>query len=499
LNLAAPGFAFMNIKVPRLLVAGLSGDSGKTIASLSLLTAWRRKGLAVAVFKKGPDYIDAAWLTRFAGTEARNLDTYLVEPDRVRRSFTAAARNADFALIEGNRGIFDGKDVEGTHSTAELAKLLRTPVVLVVNATKTTRTLAALVRGCLDFDPEVNIAGVILNKVAGRRHEQTISAALEKYCNLPVMGVIPKLDRDGALLPGRHLGLVTPFEFEGEELLQQQLLQIARDYLDIDSLTALAESAVELESDDETKPRTEKPTVRVGYFKDAVFTFYYPENLEALQREGAELVPVSSLEDKKLPAVDALYIGGGFPETHADKLVKNGSLMRAVREAVEHGLPVYAECGGLIYLSRSLAWHGQRYPMAGVFPVDLAMNVKPAGHGYTLMRVDRSNPFFEPGTTLKGHEFHYSSVTGHFDDNATCLSVQRGFGLGQKRDGLVYKRCMGCYAHLHADGSEMWAHALVASAASYRKEMNRSEDIAVEKVIDRGFAAGNLRLAEAAE
>jgi len=489
----------MNIRIPRLLVAGLSGDSGKTIASLSLLTALRQKGLAIAVFKKGPDYIDAAWLTRFAGSEARNLDTYLVEPDKVRQTFTAAARSADFALIEGNRGIFDGKDIEGTHSTAELAKLLEVPVVLVVNATKATRTLAALVRGCIDFDSEVNIAGVILNKVAGRRHEKIITAALEKYCNIPVLGVIPKLDRDGALLPGRHLGLVTPFEFEGEALLQQQLLQIAGDYLNIDSLTALAESADDMETGDEATLPTKKTKVRVGYFKDAVFTFYYPENLEALYREGAELVPVSSLEDKKLPDIDALYIGGGFPETHAEKLVKNDSLMRAVRDAVENGLPVYAECGGLIYLSRSLTWHGRSYPMAGVFPVELVMNTKPAGHGYTLMRADRPNPFFEPGTLLRGHEFHYSTVTGRFDDTATCLSVQTGFGLGQQRDGLLYKNCLACYAHIHADGVEMWAPAMVASAAAYRKSENSGRNIANKKASGPRPILKTCRLAEATD
>ncbi|MBN1212030.1 MAG: hydrogenobyrinic acid a,c-diamide synthase (glutamine-hydrolyzing) [candidate division Zixibacteria bacterium] len=489
----------MNIRIPRLLVAGFSGDSGKTIASLSLLTALRQKELAIAVFKKGPDYIDAAWLSRFAGSEARNLDTYLVDPAKVRKSFLAAARRADFALIEGNRGIFDGKDAEGTHSTAELAKLLEVPVVLVVNATKATRTLAALIRGCIDFDPGVNIAGVILNRVAGRRHEKIITAALEKYCNVPVLGVIPKLDRNSALLPGRHLGLITPFEFEGESLLQQQLSQIARDYLDIDSLTALADSAVELEVEDETISSAKKPTVRVGYFKDAVFTFYYPENLEALQREGAELVPVSSLEDDVLPEIDALYIGGGFPETHAEKLVKNASLMQAVRDAVENGLPVYAECGGLIYLSRSLTWHDQRYSMAEVFPVDLVMNTRPAGHGYTLMRADRSNPFFEPGTTLKGHEFHYSTVTGRFDETATCLSVQTGFGLGQQRDGLLYKNCLACFAHLHADGAEKWAPALAANAAAYRKNVKRCKKKANKKASRPRPAIKTLRLAEITE
>ena len=197
----------------RLVIAGLSGDSGKTIASLSFLTALKRKGLSVSVFKKGPDYIDPAWLSITAQTACRNLDTYLVDPDVVFRTFVVHSGSCDISVIEGNRGLFDGKDALGTHSTAELAKLLASPVVVVVNTTKTTRTVAALVKGCLDFDSGVDVAGVILNRVAGPRHLGVTRGSIEKYCGVKVLGAIPNLGEDSALIPGRHLGLITPAEF----------------------------------------------------------------------------------------------------------------------------------------------------------------------------------------------------------------------------------------------------------------------------------------------
>jgi len=457
----------MKIKVPRLLIAGLSGDSGKTIASLSLLTLLRQKGLAICVYKKGPDYIDAAWLAHAARGSCYNLDTYMVAPDEIERTFTSTARSADLALIEGNRGIFDGKDISGTHSTAELAKLLKVPVVLVVDATKATRTMAALVRGCLDFDPEVNIAGVILNRVAGKRHEKIITESIQKYCNLPVVGVIPKLADDSALLPGRHLGLVPPSEFEQAAVLEKKLEQIATEFLDIDALLAIAAKAPELEETSVGDSAVVKGAVKIGYFRDSVFTFYYPDNLEALRREGAELVPVSSLDAHQLPHIDALYIGGGFPETHAERLVRNKDLMKSVKRAVKNGLPVYAECGGLIYLARSLRWGEDTFAMAGVFPVDLAMRDKPVGHGYTLMEIDTDNPYFEVGTQIKGHEFHYSGPVSEKLDTTTTMSVQRGFGIDGRRDGLLYKNCLACYTHIHASGVKGWASAMVTAARNF--------------------------------
>jgi len=458
----------MALKCPRLVIAGLSGDSGKTVTSLSLLMALRRRGLRLSVFKKGPDYIDAAWLSWASGTTCRNLDTYMVVADGVLASFARAATGSDIAVIEGNRGLFDGKDSEGTHSTASLARLLNAPVVLVVNCTKTTRTIAAMIRGCQVFEPDLNLAGVILNQVAGERHRRVITEAIERSCHLPVLGALPRLDGDDALIPGRHLGLVTPSEFGEESGLSERLSMLADNYLDIDRLIQIAQRAKPLATPGVKSASQTERTVRIGWFRDSVFTFYYPENLEALESAGAQLVAISSLNDSTLPEIDALYIGGGFPETHAEQLSKNHALRDAVRTSVDAGLPVYAECGGLIFLCRELLCGERRYPMAGVFPIDLCMHDKPAGHGYTEISIDRPNPFFEVGVTIRGHEFHYSGPTETLSDEHGCMSVTSGVGLGNKRDGLLYKNCLACYSHLHASGVPTWAISLVCKAAEYR-------------------------------
>ncbi len=459
----------MGVTVPRVIIAGLSGDSGKTIVSLSLLVALRDR-LMTSVFKKGPDYIDAAWLGFAAGRVCRNLDTFMVPEATVLGSFIRHALESDLAVIEGNRGLFDGKDVEGTHSTAGLARLLQAPVVLVINATKITRTVAALVRGCQVFDPDVHIAGVILNRSAGTRHARVMREAIEHYCGIPVVGILPKLDNKSGLVPGRHLGLVPPAEFEHAEAMTDRLAGIARDYLDIDAIVNLAGTAGPLSRLMLTPPtQQEKSAVTIGYFADSVFTFYYPENLEALENHGANLMPVSSLDDTELPEVDGLYIGGGFPETHADRLAANTVLMKAVKERSKVGMPIYAECGGLIYLARSLKWKDSVHPMAGVFDIDLELQEKPVGHGYVEAEVDRDNPFFAKGTVLRGHEFHYSGPIDS-SDLTGCMRLSRGVGTGNRRDGLVANRTLGAYVHLHADGAPGWAAGMVHNARTYRRE-----------------------------
>ncbi|MBU0985120.1 MAG: cobyrinate a,c-diamide synthase [candidate division Zixibacteria bacterium] len=458
----------MALKVPRLVIAGLSGDAGKTITSLCLTSALKGRGMTVAAFKKGPDYIDSAWLSMVSGSTCRNLDTFMVDADIVADTFSRKAEGSDVAIIEGNRGIFDGKDAHGTHSTAMLAALLQAPVILVVNATKTTRTLAALVGGCMAFDPDIRIAGVVLNRVAGERHRRVVTEAIEQYCKIPVLGAFRKLGDDASVIPGRHLGLVTPNEFHHTSDLKTRLLRMADDYLDVDRLLEIARSAGPLTLRARTSPPpVQKTGVRIGYFSDSVFTFYYPENLEALETGGAELVPVSSLSDISLPDIDGLYIGGGFPETHAEELAGNRSLMDAVTAAAGNGMPIYAECGGLIYLARSLAWHGRTFAMAGLFPLDLAMKARPAGHGYAVMRVDQPNPFFDTGTVIKGHEFHYSEPTTP-PELDTCLAVETGVGLGNTRDGLRQGNCVAAYLHMHADGVPSWGRNMVKAAADFK-------------------------------
>lgn len=465
----------MTTSSPRLVIAGLSGDSGKTIASLSILVALKERGFSVSVFKKGPDYIDPAWLSLLSGTACRSLDTYLVDAEIVRDSFLRHAAGSDISLIEGNRGIFDGKDINGTHSTAQLAKLLRAPVVLVVGAAKSTRTVAALVKGCVDFDPDLDIAGVILNRVANPRHLRILTESIVAYCGVPVLGAIPRLGEDSSLIPGRHLGLVTPAEHEGNAALRARLRELA-SHLEIDRIVEVARSARPVGRRALPRRRRERVRARIGCFRDAVFTFYYPENLEALEAAGAQLVPVSSLADRCLPELDALYIGGGFPETHVERLLRNRSMMKSVAEEASRGLPVYAECGGLIYLARSLKCGDVVYPMAGVLPIDLAMHPKPVGHGYTCMEVDAANPFFEVGTTFRGHEFHYSGLSGAPGELASCLRVGSGVGVGGARDGLVRAgtNVLACYTHIHADGVESWASAMVSRAAEHADRRGRS-------------------------
>ncbi len=466
----------MRVFRPRLLVAGTSGDSGKTVVSVGLARAWSERGLPVAVFKKGPDYIDAAWLSAACGKAARNLDTFLASESDVKRSFALNAVQDGVNIIEGNRGLHDGFNVEGTHSSAALSKLIECPVILVQDVTKTTRSAAAFLLGSKMLDKGVNIAGVILNKVAGARHEETVRRSIEKYSGVPVLGAIPKLTEENRL-PMRHLGLVTPREENRILELIEGLSRLAEECLDLDGLRRIADGAHALDVggspaavDVESSGRA-----RVCYLCDSAFSFYYPENLEALKRAGARLIPVSALEARELPECDALYVGGGFPETHATALAGNGSFRESVRLAAEGGLPVYAECGGLVYLAEELVWKEHRYPMAGVFPIRVVMDEKPHGHGYGRVVVDGRNPFFEKGTELKGHEFHYSHPDGiekklSGGEINSVFGVKRGAGCGGGRDGLVRNNVLGTYLHIHALGCPAWACGLVKAAERHGKE-----------------------------
>lgn len=456
----------MEPRCPRLVVAGTAGDSGKTIASLGLLLAARRRGLSPAAFKKGPDYIDAAWLAWAAGAPTRNLDSFMQPAEALRQSFVRHA-SPELSLVEGNRGLLDGMDGEGTHSTAALARLLGAPVVLVVSAAKVTRTVAAPVLGCLQLEPEVTIAGVILNRVAGARHEAVARQAVERLAGVPVLGAIPH-GRGPALLPDRHLGLVPPEEHGDVELAAQRILELVGGHVDLERILEVARGAPVLER---AAPPPPAPVsrVKVGVFRDSAFTFYYPENLEALEASGAELVPISGLDDAHLPpGLGALYLGGGFPETHGPRLSQNESLRAEVRRAAEAGMPIHAECGGLIYLGRSLRTPEGTFPMAGVLPIDLVLEPRPVGHGYVSLSVDRENPLFPVGQELRGHEFHYTRVVVA-DPTSISLAfeVRRGAGAVDGRDGFVYKNVLAAYTHLHAVGVPQWAPALVDHAVRW--------------------------------
>jgi cobyrinic acid a,c-diamide synthase len=398
------------------------------------------------------------------------MDLFLMSRQGVLSSMGSRGAFSDIAVIEGNRGLFDGMDSEGSYSTAELAKLVSTPVVLTVDCTKATRTIAALVLGCQQLDPEVTIRGAVLNQIGGRRHESVVRAAVEESCGIRVLGVIPKLEEQ--LLPERHLGLVPPQEHVEREEAVQRIAAVGEKYLDLDAFWQVAKEAPDLEYesvDTPNQPGAKSEVVTIGVFRDAAFQFYYPENLEALIRAGANLLEVSPTVDSELPPVDALYIGGGFPETLAPELSANVRFRESLRVAIEGGLPVYAECGGAVYLGEKLSYDSNEYSMVGVLPVTFGFQKKPQGHGYVKIETVRENPFFEVGEALRGHEFHYTRLESHrAEEVGFAFDVGRGFGFDGKHDGMCRYNVLASYTHVHALGTASWAPAVVNAAKIYK-------------------------------
>lgn len=468
----------MNPSCPRLIIAALRGGAGKTTLSVAMAVALRRQGVEVTPFKKGPDYIDAAWLARAASGPAYNLDTFLMGSEQVIRSFSRHAAPNGVSLIEGNRGLFDGVNARGEFSTAELAKLLHAPVILVVDCDKVTRTAAAMVLGCLHLDPGVDIRGVILSRVNGNRHASVIRQSIETYTGLHVYGTVPRLPD----LPfvQRHLGLIPPEEHDRVHEALDRAGQIAHDYLDMPGLLDVARSSSPWKVDAFPKPTRSFETVddpiTIGVIKDTAFQFYYEDNIEALTDRGVRVIFISALAQKTLPPVDALYIGGGFPETQAKELADNASFRDSVREAAEGGLPIYAECGGFVYLGESLTVGDNPYPMVGALPVAFCLEKRPQGHGYTRLAADQDNPFFPIGQTITGHEFHYCRILSHRDSDArTAFNVLKGTGIDGCREGLCRNNILAGFTHVHALGTPGWADALMDKARQYHQaKMNQS-------------------------
>lgn len=463
-------------KVPGIVIAGLSGGSGKTVTSLGITAAWKKKGIQVSAFKKGPDYIDAGWLSKAAGRPCYNLDTFLCDPAVVTQSYTLHSQESDIAVVEGNRGLYDGIDTDGSTSTAELAKLLDLPVLLVLDCTKSTRTIAALLMGCMHFDPGITICGVVLNRVAGKRHEGKVRANIEKFCKIPVFGAVPKLKAED--FPERHMGLVTSEEHTFSRQAIDAAVKVAQDNIDLDALykRVTAEPAPSGKpyqtaaacSPQETKKHPK--VVNIGIIRDSAFQFYYPDNIDALENLGAAITYISPLTETVIPDVDAIYMGGGFPETHAPQLAKNSSFRQELKRLSEDGLPIYAECGGLIFLGESIQLNGALYPMSGILPIRFGLSMKPQGHGYTSVEVVHDNPYFKKGETLKGHEFRYSSILDiDYQDHEMAFKMERGKGILEKKDGFFKHNTFGTYTHIHALGAPSWAPSLIANALAYKQ------------------------------
>jgi cobyrinic acid a,c-diamide synthase len=474
---------------PRIIISALRGGSGKTLFSLGLIAAWRESGYRIAAFKKGPDFIDAGWLAFAAGRPCYNLDPFLMEQPQILTSFLSHSSDAEISLIEGNRGIYDGFDLHGRYSTAELAKLLRTSVLLIVDVTMATRTMAAVVKGCQAFDPELDIAGVILNRVAGSRQENLIRDAIEKYCGTPVVGSVPRLKEN--YFPERHMGLVPFQEVDHAERAVSWAKATVKENLDISEIWRLAHRVTNLTPPPQDNNRQLTPTVsdrrpRIGFVRDKSFWFYYPENLEQLERLGAVLVKIDALSDRELPPLSGLYIGGGFPETQASALSNNLSFQGSLREAIERGLPVYAECGGFMYLGESLIVGGKVYPMVGALPVKFVLQEKPQGHGYTVLEVKGSNPYYQMGEILKGHEFHYSKAVLSEEEKVRFIfEVSRGQGMDGLRDGMCKNNLLATFTHVHAGGNAKWAENLFRVTLDYEKSLGKNFKTTDETTIDR--------------
>jgi len=441
---------------PRITVAAPQRSSGKTTVAIGLCRAFANRGAAPQPFKKGPDYIDPMWMSAAAGRDCRNLDFHMMGDENILRSFQSAATGADIAIIEGNLGLFDGMDLEGHDSTAGLAHLLDSPLVLVVDTWGMNRGVAALLLGYREFDVELNIGGVILNRVSSPRHERKLVAAIERYVGLEIVGIVPKAPEKIHVIE-RHLGLI-PVK-EDPALLEKvgAIGELVEASVDLDRIRQIAATAGGLPAV-EPCPVAVSDTrdIRIGVAMDRAFTFYYPENIEALENAGAELVPFSPLADPELPKVNGLYIGGGFPEIFIGELEANENLRARIREEIEHGLPVYAECGGMMYLARSIRWNQVSGRMVGALACDVEMTKKPMGLGYMTLEATGECEWFRPKEPVRCHEFHHSRVVGLDGSSRFAYRALRGAGMSGGMDGVVYKNTMASYAHLHACGAPTW-------------------------------------------
>lgn len=448
----------------RVLISAAHKSSGKTTISIGLCAALKERGLAVQPFKKGPDYIDPMWLSQASGRACRNLDLYLMEHGDITATFRRHAQDADISIVEGNKGLYDGLALDGSNSNAALAKLLDLPVVLVIDARGMTRGIAPLILGYQAFDRDINIAGVILNNLGGSRHETKLRQVIEHYTDVPVIGAVHHDER--LQIVERHLGLMPSNESPESEAYIRAIGQVVAERVDLDRLLQVADKApLAASAASDITPLPLGGNIRIGIARDRAFGFYYADDLDALQAAGAELVPFDALHDEHLPDVDALYIGGGFPEMCAPELQANATLRREIRQAIESGMPAYAECGGLMYLSRSLTHEGRTYDMVGAIPGDVVMHARPIGRGYVHLAENEQHPWPRPharASEIRAHEFHYSSLENLPADSKFAYRVTRGHGIDGDNDGLMLHNLLASYTHLRTIGSCYWAARFVA-------------------------------------
>ncbi len=480
-----------------IFLSGDHGSAGKTTVTLGLIMSLRdyssakypvpEGGRIIQPFKKGPDFIDPIWHSCAAGRSCRNLDFY-ISPATISEDFNRYSAHAHISVIEGNKGLFDGVDTMGSDSGSAMARLLGLPVILVVDASKSTRGVAALLQGYLNFEKDLQIAGVIVNRIAGSRHESKVRAAIEYYTPIRYLGALPR--DSGLSIDERHLGLMPAQEHQGASEKLTYIKDRISECIDLDGILDAAGTAPPLQefSHDRASGRilSQSPLsqVTIAVAKDAAFSFYYPENLEALEENGARLVYFSPLSDAVFPPeADAFYFGGGFPEVFRSELQANTEMRRSLYQAlVLNEMPAYAECGGLMYLTQSIQDGDSVSSMVGALPYRTIMTKKPQGRGYMSFSVseqaasqasEKSDWKLIPGD-YKCHEFHYSKIEpleGGSTGSGFFYEVTRGFGVDGKNDGIIYKNILASYAHLTHRNVQFWAESFTEAArkASLRR------------------------------
>ncbi len=448
-------------------------SSGKTTLSIGLSAALCDRGQVVQPFKKGPDYIDPLWLSATCDRPCLNLDFYTMQRQEIEQGFARAMKNADLGIIEGNKGLYDGLDLDGSNSNAAMAKLLGSPIILVIDARGMTRGIAPLILGYQSFDESLNIAGVIMNRVGGSRHESKLRGVIEHYTDVLVVGAVhndPQL-----VIEERHLGLMPSNEADKAREKIGYLAQAVAAQVDLDRILDIAATAtppVAVTTEQEEINTTLEP-VRIGYARDQAFGFYYPGDLQALRENGAELLPIDTIKDQTLPDVDGLFIGGGFPETAMEELAANSTLRQEILNFIEKGGPVYAECGGLMYLARSISWKDKCCPMVGAIPGDVVMHERPQGRGYVRLRETGNSPWpsdADGPKEIAAHEFHYSALENLDRDLVYAYEVLRGIGIDGNSDGIVYKNLLANYTHMRDVAGDRWVKRFLAHVRSVKNK-----------------------------
>lgn len=464
-----------------LYISAAHKSSGKTTLTIGICAALRAREMLVQPFKKGPDYIDPIWLGMAADNPCYNLDFYIAGREATIEDYRTRSHNSDISIIEGNKGLHDGLDLDGSNSNAALAKAIDAPVIMVVDARGTMRGIAPLLIGYQQFDPEVKIAGVITNMTGGGRHETKLREAVEYYTDIPFLGALDK--NQDIELSERHLGLIPGYEDPDSNNRIASIRHAVENHIDLDRLIDLAGDKPGAEVHPAVGRASGFNGLKIGIARDRAFGFYYPGDLETFTTSGAELIPINTIEDHSLPELDGLFIGGGFPERHAEALSANSELRQAIKTAIDQGLPTYAECGGLMYLSKSIGWQGQQHEMVGVIPASTTLHDRPCGRGYVQLEESTEQSLWPDANyeCIAAHEFHYSSLDGLDNNQRYAFQVKRGKGIKHLHDGLIINNLMATYAHQRHTGDNPWVTRFLEFVASTRSQQSFTSQLKAAK------------------